>query len=108
MSPLSILNITKKFFSKKLKKRCVMLSSRSVLLLFILKICKKIDYKQVNKFVFIPVTSKKIKYRYMSFQKFIYDFLRLNPHVALFISLEALKNSHSKKNVPFVQVLYVL
>ena len=67
-----------------------MLPSRSVLLLLILKICKnKINFKQVNKNPLIPVTSKKIKHRYMSFQKCTLDFLKSNPHAALFLLLEA-------------------
>jgi hypothetical protein len=55
----SIIKITKKNYSKKLNKHYVMLPSRSVLLFLILKICKKkIDFKQVNKNLFIPVTPK--------------------------------------------------
>ncbi len=60
MSPLFYSKYLKKKHSKKLKKRYVMLPSRSVLMLLILKICKKkIDFKQVSKNIFIPVTSKK-------------------------------------------------
>ena len=83
----------------------VMLPSRPVLLFLIFKICtKKIDFKQVNN-LFYTGNFKKIKYRYTSFQKYILNFLKLNPHVATLILLEALKNSHSKKNLPYKQQL---
>jgi len=61
MSPLFYSkNNFKKITQKNLKKRYVMLPSRSVLLFLILKIyIKKIDFKQVNKNQFIQVTSKK-------------------------------------------------
>jgi len=34
-------------------------------------------------------------------QKYILNYLKLNLHVALFILLEALNSSHSKKNLPY-------
>ena len=59
MSPFSILKITKKKLPQNKKTLCYP-PSRSVLLFLILKICKKkIDFKQVNKNLFIPLTSKK-------------------------------------------------
>jgi hypothetical protein len=43
-----------------------------------------------------------LKYRQSCFKKCITDFLKLNPHCALFILLQALYNSHSKKILPIV------
>ena len=37
-----------------------------------------------------------------------YTFFVLNPHFALFILLQALKNSHSKKNLPYKKTIILV
>jgi len=68
-------------------------------------IVKKCENRTINQFKtklnkIYTGNFKKIKHRYVSYQKYILNFLKLNLHVALFILLEALKNSHRKKNLP--------
>jgi hypothetical protein len=51
---------------------------------------KKNRFKTGKYIFFYTGKFKKIKYRYLSFQKGILDFFKLNNHFALFILLEAL------------------
>ncbi len=87
-----MINNPKKKISENIRKTLCYAADQTRFFVYNFEIMqkKKIDLKQVNVFFFYTGNFKKIKYRYLSFQKSIEDFFKLNHHVALFILLEAL------------------
>jgi len=67
---------------------------------------KKIDLKKVNK-IFLYRQLQKNKIQIYELSKMYIDFFKLNPHVALFFLLEALKNSHVKKKLAILLYYYI-